>query len=139
MIKYYPYGERRNSQGTLGTDKLFTGQRLDDTGLYYYGARYYDPTIGRFISPDTIVPQSANPQALNRYSYVLNNPLRYTDPTGYDVNWWVVGGGVTLLVAGGILCWYLAPVAFLPLLLKWLLLMRLLLLEWDLGLLCSRP
>ena len=38
--------------------------------------------LGRFISPDTIVPEPGNPQALNRYSYVLNNPLRYTDPTG---------------------------------------------------------
>jgi RHS repeat-associated protein len=66
----------------LGTDKLFTGQRLDDTGLYYYGARYYDPTIGRFISPDSIVQSPNNPQSLNRYSYCLNNPLRYTDPTG---------------------------------------------------------
>jgi RHS repeat-associated protein len=76
------YGDCRNSQGTLGTDKLFTGQRLDDTGLYYYGARYYDPTIGRFISPDTIVQNPANPQSLNRYSYVLNNPLKYIDPSG---------------------------------------------------------
>ncbi|MFC1953475.1 RHS repeat-associated core domain-containing protein, partial [Chloroflexota bacterium] len=65
------------------TDKLFTGQRLDGTGLYYYNARYYDPEIGRFISPDTIIPNPANPQSFNRYSYVLNNPLRYTDPTGH--------------------------------------------------------
>ncbi len=79
------YGDCRNSQGDLGTDKLFTGQRLDDTGLYYYGARYYDPTIGRFISPDTIVQNPANPQSLNRYSYVLNNPLKYVDPTGLIV------------------------------------------------------
>ena len=62
----------------------FTGQRLDTTGLYYYGARYYDPTIGRFISPDTIVPSYMNPQSFNRYSYCLNNPLKYTDPSGHD-------------------------------------------------------
>ncbi|MFC1981834.1 RHS repeat-associated core domain-containing protein, partial [Chloroflexota bacterium] len=88
-LKYYPYGDRRNSTGDLGTDKLFTGQRLDDTGLYYYGARYYDPTIGRFISADTIVPNPANPQAFNRYSYALNNPLKYIDPTGhqYEDDW----------------------------------------------------
>jgi RHS repeat-associated protein len=60
------------------------GQRLDSTGLYYYGARYYDPIIGRFISADTIVPSPANPQSLNRYSYCLNNPLKYVDPTGHD-------------------------------------------------------
>ena len=45
------------------------------SGLYYYGARYYDPLIGRFIIADT----------LNRYSYVLNNPLRYMDPSGNTV------------------------------------------------------
>jgi RHS repeat-associated protein len=58
---------------------------LDDTGLYYYGARYYDPTIGRFISADTIVQNAANPQTLNRYSYCLNNPLKYIDPSGLRV------------------------------------------------------
>jgi RHS repeat-associated protein len=56
---------------------------LDTTGLYYYNARYYDPNIGRFISPDTIIPQPFNPQSLNRYSYCLNNPLKYIDPTGH--------------------------------------------------------
>jgi RHS repeat-associated protein len=69
--------------GSVPTDILFTRQRLDDTGLYFYNARYYDPTIGRFISADTIIPNPANPQAFNRYSYVLNNPLKYIDPTGY--------------------------------------------------------
>jgi len=44
---------------------------------------YDDPAIGRFIQPDSIVPDSANPQDLNRYSYVRNNPLKYTDPTGH--------------------------------------------------------
>jgi RHS repeat-associated protein len=83
-VAYFPYGDLRNSQGNLGTDKRFTGQRLDSTGLYYYGARYYDATIGRFISADTIVQSFSNPQTLNRYSYCLNNPLKYTDPTGHD-------------------------------------------------------
>ncbi len=68
---------------SLPTDRKFTGQRLDEsTGLYYYGARYYDPALGRFVQADTIVPEPGNPQALNRYAYVLNNPLRYTDPSG---------------------------------------------------------
>jgi hypothetical protein len=51
--------------------------------LYWYNSRWYDPLIGRFIQADTIVLGPGNPQALNRYSYVLNNPLRYTDPTGH--------------------------------------------------------
>jgi RHS repeat-associated protein len=49
------------------------------------GARYYDPTIGRFISADTIAPDFYRPQTLNRYSYCLNNPLKYTEPSGHDV------------------------------------------------------
>jgi RHS repeat-associated protein len=82
-IKYTPFGETRSILGELYTDKLFTGQRLDGIGLYFYNARYYDPAIGRFISPDTIIPSPANPQSFNRYSYCLNNPLKYTDPSGY--------------------------------------------------------
>jgi RHS repeat-associated protein len=66
------------------TDRLFTGQRFDGTiGLYDYGARFYDPALGRFVQADTIVPNPANPQDLNRYAYVRNNPLRYVDPSGY--------------------------------------------------------
>jgi RHS repeat-associated protein len=87
--KYYPFGECRNSPQNVPTDKLFTGQRLDDTGLYYYGARYYDATIGRFISADTVVPYPGNPQSFNRYSYCLNNPLKYVDPSGSTV---MIGG-----------------------------------------------
>ena len=80
-MKYIPFGETLS--GAVPTDKKFTGQRLDETGLYYYGARYYDATIGRFISSDTIVQSFANPQSLNRYSYTLNNPLKYIDPSGH--------------------------------------------------------
>jgi hypothetical protein len=54
--------------------------------LYNYDARLYDPVIGRFISPDSIVPAPFNPQSLNRYSYVLNNPLMYTDPSGQTMS-----------------------------------------------------
>ena len=57
------------------TDYRFTGQRQDGTGLYQMGARWYDPAIGRWLQPDTIVPDPGNPQSLNRYSYVLNNPV----------------------------------------------------------------
>ncbi len=79
---YYPYGGMRS--GTLPTDYGFTGQKLDASdGLMYYGARYYDAALGRFISADTIVPNIYNPQDLNKYSYVRNNPLKYTDPTGH--------------------------------------------------------
>jgi RHS repeat-associated protein len=83
LFFYLPFGETLS--GSVPTDKLFTGQRLDSTGLYYYNARYYDAMIGRFISPDTVIPNPSNPQCFNRYSYVLNNPLRYTDPSGHGL------------------------------------------------------
>ncbi len=71
--------------GASGSDVAYkyTGKELDSsTALYFYEARYYDAALGRFISADTIVPDPNNPQYLNRYTYALNNPLRYTDPTG---------------------------------------------------------
>ncbi len=81
--RYYPWGSVRPGPGnTLPTGYTFTGQLDSGLGLMYYEARFYDGALGRFIQPDTIVPEPGNPQALNRYSYVLNNPLRYTDPTG---------------------------------------------------------
>ncbi len=82
---YYPFGGIRNPGGApvINTDVGFTGQRLDtSTGLMFYQARYYDPLTARFISADTIVPDPGNPQDFNRYTYVRNNPLGYTDPSG---------------------------------------------------------
>ena len=82
-MRYKPYGEDRDAGDALVTDRKFTGQTEDEAaGLYWYASRAYDPAIGRFVSPDPIVPAPANPQSLNRYSYVYNNPLKYVDPTG---------------------------------------------------------
>ncbi len=81
---YYPFGTVRTTDGTLPTDYTFTGQKLDSyINLLQMGARWYDPSIGRWIQPDSIIPDVYNPQSLNRYSYVLNNPLKYTDPSGH--------------------------------------------------------
>ncbi len=71
-------------EGLRGVSAASIGQTHDPTtGLMYYRARYYDPAIGRFISADTIVPNPTNPQDLNRYTYVRNNPINYTDPAGH--------------------------------------------------------
>ncbi|MBU0492465.1 MAG: RHS repeat-associated core domain-containing protein, partial [Chloroflexi bacterium] len=87
-------GEMRSSSSNPLTDYRFTGQRFESMigGLYDYGARFYDPLLGRFVSADTVVPGAGNPQALNRYAYVLNNPLKYTDPTGHAND---PGGAIT--------------------------------------------
>ena len=62
----------------------FTGQeQIPDVGLVNMNGRLYDPSLGRFLSPDPNIQFVANLQSYNRYSYAGNNPLRYTDPTGY--------------------------------------------------------
>ncbi|WP_157243772.1 RHS repeat-associated core domain-containing protein [Paenibacillus jilunlii] len=53
-----------------------------ETGLYYLRARYYDPSMGRFLNEDTVEGQINNPLTQNIYTYVGNNPLKYTDPSG---------------------------------------------------------
>jgi RHS repeat-associated protein len=59
------------------------GQRAEAFGLLDYNARYYSPLLQRFISADSLVPNPGAPQALNRYAYAGNNPLRYRDPSGH--------------------------------------------------------
>jgi len=76
-----PWGKVKS--GGIGQTSLnYTGQRLDGTGLLYYNARYYDPALGKFLTPDNITP-GADSQSFNRYTYVKNNPLKYSDPTGH--------------------------------------------------------
>ena len=83
---YLPFGDWRVEQAHELTDQGFTGHKHnDDLGLIYMNARYYVGSIGRFASADTIVPDRSNPQQYDRYTYVLNNPLRFTDPTGHCV------------------------------------------------------
>jgi RHS repeat-associated protein len=83
--QYLPFGGTFKTSGTVDNDHKFTGQRLDaDSGFYYYVARYYDSLAGRFITPDAYVQNPFDPQTLNRYSYVRNNPLIYTDPSGHS-------------------------------------------------------
>jgi RHS repeat-associated protein len=84
VARYLPYGGWRTEPTADLTDRAFTGQKENmDIGLYYYNARYYAPGTGRFISADTLVPDPTNPQAFNKYSYALGNPLRFADPTGH--------------------------------------------------------
>ncbi len=80
---YYPYGNKRGNNGALHTIKRFTGQSRGEDDLYWFRSRWYDSKLGCLAQPDTIVPEPGNPQSLNRYSYVGNNPIRYSDPSGH--------------------------------------------------------
>jgi RHS repeat-associated protein len=83
---YRPYGEAVApvAGGPAAPPEFgFTGQRyVKAAGVYAYGARMYDPTLGRFLQPDPMVPDAFSPQNLNRYTYVLNDPTNRIDPTG---------------------------------------------------------
>ncbi len=83
--RYRAYGSRRGGD-ELATDHRFTSQKYDGTGLYYYNARYYDPALGTFISPDTIVPDPTLVSDYNRFAYTRGNPQKYSDPTGHETD-----------------------------------------------------
>lgn len=90
-LSYDAHGKRRNPNGTDATSITapnshgYTAQEHDDeVSLINLNAREYDPYLGRFLSPDPLVPNPRRSQTYNRYSYALNNPLRFIDPTGYE-------------------------------------------------------
>src|SRR5579883_3193513 len=88
---YGPYGNNPYSKGTMGTTKGYTGQYNDSlTQLDYYGARYYDPLVGVFLSADSV---QGNLAGMDPYSYVGENPETYTDPSGQMISEFGEGGG----------------------------------------------
>lgn len=102
LTEFTPYGSISKQTGSYNPRHKFTGKELDSTGLYFYGARYYDHELGRFITPDTIVQAPYDPQSLNRYSYCRNNPINLVDPSGYSWKsfWKKFGGAIASVVAG---------------------------------------
>jgi RHS repeat-associated protein len=80
---YYPFGENQTAAGD-SIQFQFTGKELDNkSGLYYFGARYYDPSMGRWLAPD---PMAGKFPDISPYNYCHNNPLRMVDPTGMEDN-----------------------------------------------------
>ena len=103
-IEYVPFGEvfveERNN--IWNTPYLFNAKEFDEeTGLYYYGARYYDPRLGTWISCD---PLEENHYEISSYCYTGNNPVRYSDPNGEDWRDKVKGFGAAIIdnATGGI-------------------------------------
>ena len=95
-LSFGAFGERRVAQGATAwqdsalsltsaeTRRGFTGhEQLDDFGLVHMNGRVYDPQLGRFLSPDPFVQFALSSQGYNRYTYANNNPLSFTDPSGY--------------------------------------------------------
>ncbi len=88
-VKYSPFGEIANSTG-MAAWYGFTGEQQDGTnGLTYLRARYYNPALGRFLTPDSLIPDVTNGQALNQYAYVYNDPINLVDPSGNIPDSWV--------------------------------------------------
>ena len=99
---YYPFGGEVVISNTLPQNYKFTGKERDsESGLDEFGARYYSSPLGRFMTPDwaataTAVPYAnfGNPQSLNLYSYVKNNPTTFGDPDGHCCDWQYIAGAV---------------------------------------------
>ncbi|WP_170113327.1 RHS repeat-associated core domain-containing protein [Ahniella affigens] len=89
-VNFDPHGTRRDTSDWQGpgiaastTTRGFTGhEHIDGVGLIHMNARIFDPELGRFLQADIVVEAPSNLQSWNRYTYVFNNPLSLTDPTG---------------------------------------------------------
>ncbi|WP_420795533.1 RHS repeat-associated core domain-containing protein [Desulforamulus aeronauticus] len=95
MVNRYAYDEWGNilsKQEQVTNPLRYAGEYYDDeSGLYHLRSRYYDPTIGRFISRDSYEGDINNPLSLNLYTYVENDPLSYVDPSGHSLIGVVIG------------------------------------------------
>jgi RHS repeat-associated protein len=99
---FLPFGMQRSHSGANIARHKYTDQEEDaETGLYNYNARLYDPVLGLFITPDSLISNPYDPQTLNRYAYARNNPLSFTDPSGHD-GYGIIAGAVVGAVIGGI-------------------------------------
>ena len=83
--RYDPFGNILSQTGSFPNPYLYAGEPYDpETGNYYLESRYYDPATGRFLTPDTLAGNPADPLNLDLYVYVDNNPLTRIDPTGHQ-------------------------------------------------------
>jgi RHS repeat-associated protein len=83
---YDEWGNILSSQEQISNPMKYAGEYYDEeTGLYYLRARYYDPSIGRFISKDSVEGEINNPLTINLYTYCANNPINSWDPSGNSI------------------------------------------------------
>ena len=129
-VAYYPFGLTRYETNGGVAKYRFTGKELDQSGLYYFGARYYDALLSHFVSSDPLYVEqpymlTESPQRLNIYSYVLNNPTKYFDEDGKNertpnytanvlkagLNLGTTAAGLGIEIAGSVAAPVLAPFA----------------------------
>jgi len=94
------WGKQTVTLNTIGLHRGYTGhEMLNELDIINMNGRLYDPVLGRFFRPDNYVQMPDNSQSFNRYSYCLNNPLKYTDPSG---DFWnlIIGAAI-----GGVFNW----------------------------------
>jgi len=106
---YKPFGTPVIPSGTEKfkyAGEMLVGAAGSSPGLYYIGARWMDPELGRWLSLDPELGKLSMPQSMNRYVYCVNNPLRFTDPTGewswWDKNWKTVAIVVAVVVVSAV-------------------------------------
>jgi RHS repeat-associated protein len=82
---YRPWGAVNFTEGTIPTEYTFTGQfsYVSSFGMMYFNARWFLPYLNRWAQPDSIIPEPGNVQAYDRYAYTVNNPIKYSDPSGH--------------------------------------------------------
>lgn len=119
-LAFDPWGKRRYPNGlpdkadalvSINTDRGYTlHEHLDEVGVIHMNGRVFDPLIGRFMSADPFIQALGNLQSYNRYAYVMNNPLAYTDPSWYfslkKLVRIAVAVGVAYFTGGAAAAWY---------------------------------
>ncbi|MFP3244064.1 MAG: RHS repeat-associated core domain-containing protein [Paraburkholderia sp.] len=111
QLAYDAFGMVKAVSGPIPDIPLYEGRTWDPvTGLYYFGARYYDPSLGTFLTPDTRLGGTSELQCnvWNRFAFELNNPLNHVDPDGHTA-WWAglviglvaIASGVAIVATGG--------------------------------------
>ena len=102
QASYDAWGKQSVSLNTIGFYRGYTGhEHLPEFGLINMNGRMYDPVLGRFLSPDNYVQAPDMSQNFNRFSYCLNNPLKYTDPSGEYFFW----DDISVMFIGGAINW----------------------------------
>ena len=97
--EYLPFGEDWITEGDTKNAPKYNSQELDkESGYYFYNARHYDPEIGRFVTPDTVIDGENSVQGWNRFAYCHNNPIVYKDPTGHIAPLVIVGAAVAVVI-----------------------------------------